>query len=208
MSLFLNGLFIGELKPDATVAGCIDIFENAWPDPKQTIDLVENLCNDPLSQIRWDRAGTLGNGAFQDARTNYMLGVTALADFEENGLLQNIHNQFQMILMSSVNYYTQRYGIEGNLYPEPFSLLRYENSQEYKKHYDGGSSLVPRVVSAVCYLNDDYEGGEIEFPYFNVKIKPEPGMLILFPSSFSYSHIAHPVTKGKKYNLVTWFKDQ
>lgn len=207
MSLFLNGLFIGELKPDTTVAGCIDVFENVWPNPSQTIADVENLCSDPTSRINWERAGTLGQGAYQDARTNYALGITAVADLEKNPLLQNIHNQYQMILMSSVNYYVKRYGIEGNLFPEPFSLLRYENSQEYKKHHDGGSSLVPRQVSAICYLNNDYEGGELEFPYFKIKIKPEPGMLILFPSNFSYSHIAHPVTKGLKYNLVTWFND-
>ena len=33
-------------------------------------------------------------------------------------------------------------------------------------------------------------------------------MLILFPSSYPYMHIAHPVTKGTKYNLVTWLREK
>jgi hypothetical protein len=37
MSAFINGIFTGELVPDATVAGCIDIFENAWPNPEEAI---------------------------------------------------------------------------------------------------------------------------------------------------------------------------
>jgi predicted 2-oxoglutarate/Fe(II)-dependent dioxygenase YbiX len=65
-----------------------------------------------------------------------------------------------------------------------------------------------RALSAICYLNDDYEGGEIEFPEFKVKIKPEAGMLILFPSNFAYKHTAYPVTKGTKYALVTWIHDR
>jgi predicted 2-oxoglutarate/Fe(II)-dependent dioxygenase YbiX len=65
-----------------------------------------------------------------------------------------------------------------------------------------------RSVSAICYLNNDYEGGELEFPHFNLTIKPEPGMLILFPSNFAYAHIAHPIISGTKYALVTWLRDR
>ena len=91
--------------------------------------------------------------------------------------------------------------------PSPYQMLRYGQSQEYKKHYDGQGATVNRIMSAVCYLNGDYEGGEIEFPYHKVTIKPEPGMLILFPSNYAYSHVAHPVKSGTKYSLVTWLRD-
>jgi predicted 2-oxoglutarate/Fe(II)-dependent dioxygenase YbiX len=58
------------------------------------------------------------------------------------------------------------------------------------------------------YLNDDYEGGEVEFVNFGIKIKPQPGMLLLFPSTYPYAHIAHPVTSGVKYAIVTWIHDR
>jgi len=57
----------------------------------------------------------------------------------------------------------------------------------------------------VFFLNGDFTGGELEFPYFDVKITPSAGTLVLFPSNFPYGHIAHPVEDGTKYSLVTWY---
>ena len=207
MAVNINGLFPGERSPDATVAGCIDIFENIWPDPKDIILKVEKECLTPDSGAYWTRAETTGSGPYQEARTNKLMPVSLLADVSNNLLLQNIHNQFYTILLASTVPYAKRYGIEEAFYHEGYNLLKYNNGQEYKKHYDGGTKI-GRAISAVMYLNDDYEGGEIEFPNFNVKIKPEAGMLILFPSNFAYAHVAHPVTSGTKYALVTWIRDQ
>ena len=207
MALNINGFFPGELVPDATVAGCIDIFENVWPSPSETIKLVEKECSNPDSGAYWTRAETVNNGPYQEARTNKLIPVSMLADVSNNPLLQNIHNQFYTLLLAAANPYATRYGINENFYHEGYNLLKYSNGQEYKSHYDGGTSI-GRAISAIVYLNNDFEGGELEFVHFGVKIKPEPGMLILFPSNYAYSHIAHPVTTGKKYALVTWIRDR
>lgn len=202
----INGFFPGRIEPDAVVAGCINIFENAWPNPIQTIEMIENETLNPDSGIFWTRATTLGHGANQDSRTNYHLGITSAAEESGNSLAQNIHNQMYVLLLASTIPYAEKHGIE-EMYHEPYNMLRYRGGQHYKAHSDGETST-GRSISAICYLNDDYEGGEIEFVNFNVKIKPEPGMLILFPSNYAYTHIAHPVTDGTKYAIVTWIKDR
>lgn len=207
MALFVNGFFPGEIEPSVTVGGCIDIYENAWPDPQGTIERIENECRNPDSCVSWLRAGTIGMGAYQNARTNRLIMLTETADIDNSGLLQNIHNQFNMLLLATTLPYARKYGIQETLSHEGYQILRYEEGQKYSQHYDGGTSI-GRAISAVCYLNSDYEGGEIEFPFHNVKIKPQAGMLILFPSNFAYSHIAHPITNGTKYNLVTWISDR
>ena len=207
MALNVNGFFPGELLPNVTVGGCIDIFEKVWPNPQNTIDLIEKECEKPNPDAYWQRAETIGNGVFQKARTNKELPITHLANLTDNSLLQNIHNQFNMLLLATTIPYKYRYGIEEGMWHENYAMLKYETGQEYKLHYDSGSNL-GRAISALVYLNNDYDGGEIEFPNFEIKIKPEPGMLILFPSNFAYSHIAHPVTSGIKYSLVTWIKDR
>lgn len=207
MATNVNGFFPGELKPDATVAGCIDIFEKVWPNPINTIEMAEKECLTENAGSYWIRAGTIGQGPFQDARTNLLLEVSHLADVSNNPALQNIHNQFNMLLLAASIPYANRYGFRENLWHEGYSLLKYRGGEEYKMHYDGGTRT-GRAISAICYLNDDYEGGEIEFPHFKVKIKPQAGMLILFPSNFAYAHIAHPVTKGTKYAMVTWIRDR
>jgi hypothetical protein len=207
MSLNINGFFPGELQSDATVGGCIDIYENAWPNPARTIEMVETAVAAPDSDIYWQKAETIGSGAFQHARSNKMMAVSYFASLANNAAMQNVHNQFNMLLLAATNVYARKYNIQEPFYHESYSLLKYSNGQEYSEHYDGPTGI-GRCISCIAYLNDDYEGGEIEFINFGVKIKPQAGMLIIFPSNFAYRHIAHPVTSGIKYNLVTWVKDR
>jgi predicted 2-oxoglutarate/Fe(II)-dependent dioxygenase YbiX len=207
MTIKINGFFPGELEPSTTVGGCIEIFENAWPNPKETIAMAEEQCADSNSGAYWERATTLGHGPWQSARTNRMLGVSYLAEVSNNPALQNIHNQMHMMLLAASVPYANRHGIREPLWHESYSLLKYAAGEEYKEHYDG-STCTGRIISCIAYLNNDYEGGEIEFPAFKIKIKPQPGMLILFPSNFAYRHIAHPIKEGTKYCLVTWIKDR
>jgi predicted 2-oxoglutarate/Fe(II)-dependent dioxygenase YbiX len=56
----------------------------------------------------------------------------------------------------------------------------------------------------VAFLEEPEAGGELEFPFFGVTIKPKAGSVVLFPSNFPYVHIANPVTAGTKCSLVTW----
>jgi predicted 2-oxoglutarate/Fe(II)-dependent dioxygenase YbiX len=201
------GLFPGELSPSTTLGGCIEIFENAWPNPAATIAAVEKECADPESGVNFQRATTVGQGPFQKARTNLDMAVSVTAQITGNQTMKDVHNQMYFLLLAATLPYASRHGIEEQLFHEPYNLLKYKPGQEYKTHYDSGTGM-GRALSAICYLNDDYEGGEIEFPEFKVKIKPEPGMLILFPSNFAYKHTAYPVTKGTKYALVTWIHDR
>lgn len=82
-------------------------------------------------------------------------------------------------------------------------LLRYDQSGHLPAHQDQGIST--RVLSVLLYLNDDYEGGEIEFKHSNLKLKPEPGSVLFFPSNFLYVHEVYPVTKGPRYALPNWY---
>ena len=87
---------------------------------------------------------------------------------------------------------------------EGYSVLRYTEGQNYKQHADSsfGSS---RVISSVLFVNDDFTGGQLEFPNFEVTVTPKPGLMLFFPSCYAYSHVVHPVTSGTRYSIVTWF---
>ena len=202
----IGGFFPGELKPSVTIGGCIEVYERAWPNPERTIAQLEQESTKG-NGVYWERAPTIGQGVDQQMRTNYMMAISHLASTANNGLLQNIHNQYRMLLLATTPGYALRNGYEGELWHEGYNMLKYSSGEEYKAHYDGPTETA-RIISAIAYINSDYEGGELEFPNFNVKLKPEPGMLVLFPSNFAYKHIAHPVTKGTKYAIVTWIKDR
>lgn len=206
MTVQINGLFPGELYPDETLAGCIDVFENVWPNPLETIQMIENETLNPDSGVAWTRATVIGQGVNQDTRTNYHLGITATAQESGNLLAQNIHNQMYLLLLASTIPYAKKHGIE-EMHHENYNMLRYRGGQYYKAHSDGSTST-GRSISAIVYLNDDYDGGEVEFVNFGIKIKPKSGMLLIFPSNYAYRHIAHPVTSGTKYAIVTWIRDR
>lgn len=82
-------------------------------------------------------------------------------------------------------------------------LLKYGPGGHLPQHQDQGVST--RVLSSVIYLNDDYEGGEIEFIHSGVKIKPEAGSIIFFPSNFLYVHEVYPITSGFRYSMPHWY---
>lgn len=206
MPLQVNGIYPGELTPTDVVGGCIAIYENAWPNWKETITAVEAECKN-AEGVYWQQAETLDSGAYQNYRTNMMLGVDYFANIANNRLMQEIHNQFYTLLLATSIPYADHFNIHEPFWHEPYTMLKYSGGQHYKAHYDGGTHT-GRCLSCVGYLNGDYEGGEIEFVNYKLKIKPQPGMLIIFPSNFAYKHIAHPVTKGTKYNLVTWLRDR
>lgn len=97
-------------------------------------------------------------------------------------------------------------------------ILSYGIGGHYCPHIDGESlwktpndeliwkKSTERDLSMVFYLNDEFEGGDFIFPDLKIRIRPEPGMMICFPSNHHYKHGVEPVTKGKRYSIVCWAK--
>jgi prolyl 4-hydroxylase len=103
---------------------------------------------------------------------------------------------------------------------EFLSILRYRPGEEYKPHYDwlphgpeferGGQ----RVVTALLYLNDAYEGGETRFIAAGADVKGEVGDILVFwnvdeagrPDKTSY-HAGAPVRSGEKWLASKWFRE-
>jgi len=86
---------------------------------------------------------------------------------------------------------------------ESYGFLRYGLGQQFTNHVDDHTNI-PRRISFVYYINDDYKGGEIEFPRFNIKYKPNANEMLFFPSTFVYNHSVLPVTSGYRYAVVSW----
>lgn len=87
-----------------------------------------------------------------------------------------------------------------------YNVQRYESGEYYHWHIDGGShEFSQRQLVAIWYLNDvEGPGGETDFLYQNVSIKPEQGKLVLFPPFWTHEHRAATVENGVKYIATTW----
>jgi hypothetical protein len=81
-------------------------------------------------------------------------------------------------------------------------ILKYGSGDHYIPHHDTGPGLDHRYLSIVCYLNDDFAGGQTSFPGLSYFVTPEAGKAIVFPSN--YLHGSEPVTSGEKFVMVSW----
>lgn len=84
-----------------------------------------------------------------------------------------------------------------------FSVLNYGEGEFFTNHLDDCLEF-PRTISIIYYFNDDYDGGEIVFPRFNVEHKPSANEMLVFPSSYVYNHSVNPVHNGRRYAVVSW----
>lgn len=87
-----------------------------------------------------------------------------------------------------------------------YAIQRTQPGEFYHWHIDGGShEFSQRQLVAVWYLNDvPGPGGETEFLYQDVKIKPEEGKLLLFPPFWTHEHRGATLQAGVKYIATTW----
>tara|TARA_Y100000996_G_scaffold414743_1_gene406606 strand:- start:1394 stop:1999 length:606 start_codon:yes stop_codon:yes gene_type:complete len=54
------------------------------------------------------------------------------------------------------------------------------------------------------FLNDVEEGGELEFLYQSLRIKPKQGDFVLWPAGYTHQHRGNPPISGVKYIYTGW----
>jgi predicted 2-oxoglutarate/Fe(II)-dependent dioxygenase YbiX len=92
-------------------------------------------------------------------------------------------------------------------------LLQYQQGDFFVPHVDSENfnqetgewtRIYDRDYTLVCFLNEDYEGGELAFPDYDFVATPKTGRVICFPGDHLYRHGANETTKGTRYQLVSW----
>jgi len=61
-----------------------------------------------------------------------------------------------------------------------------------------------RLLTWILYLNDVQEGGETEFLYQHMRVKPEQGTLVIWPAAFTHTHRGNPPLSNEKYIVTGW----
>ncbi|NJM56604.1 MAG: iron-regulated protein [Synechococcales cyanobacterium RU_4_20] len=142
-----------------------------------------------------------------DIRSNGMLRL------EDDPLLASTNE----LLLAQVSYIQNwlhgHYGIRFTQ-AEACSILCYDKGQFYQRHVDNllmasreceaEASVPTRDISIVGYLNEGFEGGETYFDRQELKVVPQLGSVLVFPSFYAYPHQSLPVITGRKYAWTTW----
>ena len=117
--------------------------------------------------------------------------------------IENIYNDFNTVLQACLKDYESRYNFKMN-YMEAINFVKYVEGDHFQVHTDSGFSYFC-TLSSVAWFNDNYDGGELWFPYLNLNFKPQKGDILFFPSTYIFAHAAQPVSNGTKYSAVTMF---
>ena len=80
-------------------------------------------------------------------------------------------------------------------------IIKYEMDKQRSLRLHNDASLVTGSIK----LNDNYEGGILEFPRQGVSNKDVPvGKCILFPGQVTHGHTSTELLSGTKYSLTIW----
>jgi len=105
--------------------------------------------------------------------------------------------------MNMIN--TDKYNHRTDLIYRKFRIQKYEKNEQGKYNYHSDDLIeanTARKITFIWYLNDVYDGGETTF--YNIKIPPTVGKLLIFPSTWTYPHSSMPVISNSKYIIVGW----
>jgi hypothetical protein len=88
------------------------------------------------------------------------------------------------------------------------TFQRMYEGTELKAHTDQDTDPSIRYAT-IAYLNENYFGGEIFFTHKNLKLKPKPGSLLIFPGTEEFHHgVTHVEAGPIRYVLVGFIKEE
>ena len=90
---------------------------------------------------------------------------------------------------------------------EDWNLQKYKPKEGYfMRHFERtGGETVHRHLTFMTYLNDIKEGGETEFYYQKLKIKPETGLTLIWGTDWTTTHRGIPAKTEAKYVATGWY---
>lgn len=125
----------------------------------------------------------------------------------------HIGTEYCAELQKCVNEYILKYprcdaGNPWNIL-EPINIQKYPLGGGFKTwHSERVNNVIPycfRHLVFMTYLNDIEEGGETEFFHQKIKIKPELGLTLIWPSDWTFTHRGIPCLLQEKYIVTGWF---
>jgi hypothetical protein len=185
----------------------VHIYKNAIPNGADIINRLESVLDNSSDELfRWtDSTNPLGKDLSNYRRcfdfkihSDYWEFLTP--EFQE---IKKCYEEIDQGFIDTIEHYKTTYNLKLP-FKQGLSIIKYGEGHHFVSHVDAGSNY-SSAVSAVAYLNDNYEGGELGFPLLDLEFKPDAGDIVMFPSSFMHAHKVNVVKSGLRYAVGTWW---
>lgn len=147
--------------------------------------------------------------------TKYVFGYqkTIWNNSVDESLLESSNTILAQYLKKAKNFlieasldYAKFFNIN-NISYSSMDISKYIPGKAMGPHVDSdGAPETNAVISAILYLNDDYEGGELYFPNQNITLKPTSGTVVIFPSISPFLHQSLILKNGFKYIIALFWE--
>jgi hypothetical protein len=118
----------------------------------------------------------------------------------EKGMSSDIVDLLDKVFRIAFKKCEDNYNAKLRVFKKPeVHLVRFQKDFYMNKHVDTAGDF-----AVIYYINDDYEGGEINFPWHELKIKPKANSFITFPSNQHYLHEVLS-NSANRYSSTLWF---
>lgn len=183
-----------ELKPNSF------IFEVPNALPAQLCDEMIRRFEEKSDQ---QYPGRIGQLAEQDQSIKRSTDLVVSGKEDWRDIDANLHRSMSMMMRN----FRERFPyFKGPFKDMGYGIQRTDPGEFYHWHIDGGShDFAQRQLVVIWYLNDvEGPGGETEFLFQDVKVKPEQGKMLLFPPFWTHEHRGATLQQGVKYIATTW----
>lgn len=172
-------------------------------------NVIENqICDEFSEKIRNEEQKNKFNSPMTDLLRvgKYVNVYAADPEFKKfsKKVINNISSDISKKYIKDVRPFYYAYG--DKLCTSDAHILDYSKDDFFRIHHDhyAESLNFSRLLTVCAYLNDDYEGGYLEFPSIGRTYRFKKGDVIVFPSNWMYYHGVTPITSGNRYTIVFW----
>ena len=140
-----------------------------------------------------------------------LLGQTTTGDVKIDGrhMLWNEQDpEWWGILRPYIKKIIDGYG-NPNLVPHDIAMLKYYPGPGMGLHSDQDCPCAGMChLTSVIYLNDDYDGGEVVFPWIAKEYKLNAREAMVFPQHEKVAdHAIKPIKSGNRYAIITCYSE-
>lgn len=187
----------------------IAIYRDVYPEGycQHLISEFERLVESGAGSNR-QRSESVSRHRKDDMQLEMNLGVHTISGFGEN----SAQNLFFDGLQKCYDSYTEKFSVikESNIRATAMKMQRTDPGGGYHVWHaeQGNKEHAERVIVYMLYLNDinPEDGGETEFLYQRLRLRPEENTMIIWPAAYTHTHRGNTVLgQQSKYIITGWF---
>jgi hypothetical protein len=154
-------------------------------DTKEWINLIENINKDSYKLEQVER------------RPHLTMALPINVSSKDSDDVVKLRGMFYQIALSCFEQYMEYYN-NFNIVPKKdfITVSKLLNGKQMGEHHDSDD---PKHIIGMLYLNNDFEGGSLNFKDIGLTYKPNVGDFVIYPGSLTHS--VNPISKNSRYSI-------